>query len=244
MKSLILTAVLASLFIFSASAQDIKDARDEARNKIVQMSEENHDNIVFKKTDYGIFKDFGKLLRLRHSSRDFNDSAITNEELGSILFAAKGVNRKTAANDFTGYTVPSAMHINFIDLYVFTAKGIYKWNPDNNTLEIIKKKDLRKATGEQDFVANAAVNILMIADYSKAAKMKAKIPDNKMIQLASIEAGAISENIYLACASLGLGTVVRTSVDNESILDELKLDSKVHEIIAAQTIGHTYSVLR
>ena len=52
-----------------------------------------------------------------------------------------------------------------------------------------------------------------------------------------LNAGFISENVYLYCASEGLATVVRGSIDRESLAKAMKLGDN-QKIILAQTVGY------
>ena len=51
------------------------------------------------------------------------------------------------------------------------------------------------------------------------------------------DTGFISENVYLYCASEGLATVVRGSVDRKALAKAMKLRTE-QKIILAQTIGY------
>ena len=52
-----------------------------------------------------------------------------------------------------------------------------------------------------------------------------------------IQAGLISENVYLFCASEGLATVVRGMIDREPLAKAMKLDAG-QAIVLAQTVGY------
>jgi nitroreductase len=88
------------------------------------------------------------------------------------------------------------------------------------------KDNIQTTTGKQDFIAVAPLNIVIIADTEKQA--------NKEYQY--IDAGYISQNIYLFCASEGLATVVRAMVDRDALSKAMKLTDK-QVIIVAQTVG-------
>ena len=49
--------------------------------------------------------------------------------------------------------------------------------------------------------------------------------------------GSISQNVYLFCASEGLATVVRGSLDREALSKALKLPPQ-KKIMSAQTVGY------
>ena len=53
-------------------------------------------------------------------------------------------------------------------------------------------------------------------------------------------AGSISQNVYLYCASAGLGAVVRDSVDRAGLRDVLNLRED-QTIVMAQSVGYALS---
>jgi SagB-type dehydrogenase family enzyme len=166
-------------------------------------------------------------LQKRHSVREFSDKQISNETLSNLLWAGFGINRNDGKR-----TAPSAMDCQEIDIYVVNASGIYLYNPKNLELNLIASGDFRTYTGKQDFVSKAPLNLVYVADFSK---MKGDEESKKIYSAA--DAGFISENIYLFCASFGLGTVVRGYFDQESLSKVLKLKPN-QKIILTQTIGY------
>jgi nitroreductase len=54
---------------------------------------------------------------------------------------------------------------------------------------------------------------------------------------AAADAGAICQNVYLFCASVGLATVVRGLIDRPALAKQMKL-SPTQRVILAQTVGY------
>ena len=52
------------------------------------------------------------------------------------------------------------------------------------------------------------------------------------------DAGFVAQNVYLYCASAGLGSVVRGSISKDALAKELGLKSN-QVILLAQTVGKT-----
>ena len=75
-------------------------------------------------------------------------------------------------------------------------KGLYLYNAKSNALKKINSEDLA-ATGRQPFVKDAPVNLIFVADYSRAKN--GRTDDNKMYT--AMDAAYVSENVYLYCAS-------------------------------------------
>lgn len=170
-----------------------------------------------------------QVLKQRHSSREFSDKTLSTQQLSNLLWAAAGVNR----GDSGKRTAPSARDWREIDIYVVTAEAVYRFDNDAHGLQSVHNGDLRAATGVQDFVATAPLNLVYIADLSRMAGA-----DNEQQQLyAAADTGFIAQNVYLFCASEGLATVVRGSIDRKAMSKALGLKPS-QRIILAQTVGY------
>ena len=168
-------------------------------------------------------------LKDRQSTREFNPKPIPLQVLSDLLWAAAGINRPDSGKR----TAPSAKNWQEIDVYVIMATGAYLYEPKTNILKAISPADLRKQTGAQPFVASAPVNLVFVADTSR---MERSTPEEQSLYMAA-DTGFISQNVYLFCASEGLGTVVRGSVDRAALSGSLNL-TPAQKIILAQTIGY------
>ncbi len=146
-----------------------------------------------------------------------------------MLWAACGINRPETGKR----TTPSAMNRQSIDVYVATAEGLFLYDAKWHTLKPILNHDIRALTGKQSFVAEAPVTLIYVADFKKMGDIK----DEEKNFYSATNAGFISENVYLYCASEGLATVVRGSIDRESLAKAMKLGDN-QKIILAQTVGY------
>jgi nitroreductase len=103
-----------------------------------------------------------------------------------------------------------------------------------NFLVGVSTADIREKTGSQPYVKDAAVNILYVCNRSRSASSDEM---GAMIN-AAFTAGACAQNIYLYCASEGLGSVVRGSFNSDELKGLLALSDQ-QVIIMAQTVGYT-----
>ena len=168
-------------------------------------------------------------LKLRQSLRNFNSKPLPLQELSNLLWAADGINRPESGKR----TAPSAMNWQEIDIYVMIQNGTYTYDAKSNSLLLITKKDLREATGKQDFVKEAPLNLVYISNEKRITRTN----EEDKIRWSSAATGFIAQNVYLYCASQGLATVVRGMVDRETLTKELKLRPE-QKIILAQTVGY------
>jgi nitroreductase len=116
---------------------------------------------------------------------------------------------------------------------VIMKDGAYLYDAKANSLRVVAKGDLRKLTGKQEFVSTAPLNLVYVADI---AKMKGASSEDQALY-SGADVGFISQNVYLFCASEGMATVVRGSVDRAALAQALNLP-KQKKIILAQTVGY------
>ncbi len=166
-------------------------------------------------------------LSRRRSSREYRSEPLPLPLLSSLLWAADGVNREEG-----GRTAPSALDAREIDIVVALPEGTYRFNPSAHALELVAAADLRRVTGYQDFVDDAPLDLVYIADH---ARMRA-VPVVQRTMFASVAAGAIAQNVYLFCASSGLSTVLRAWISRDAIAHALGLPHD-QEVLLSQTVG-------
>jgi SagB-type dehydrogenase family enzyme len=167
-------------------------------------------------------------LKERKSARSFSHEKLPVRLLSNLLWAAFGVNRPDGHR-----TAPSAMNWQEIDVYVAMEEGTYLYNAVDHTLLPVLKDDIRDKTGVQSFVKDAALNLIYVADL---AKTKRSSPDDRDL-FTGADCGFIAQNVYLYCASEGLATVVRGSIDRAALTKVLNLKAD-QKIILAQTVGY------
>ncbi|GAB3466147.1 SagB/ThcOx family dehydrogenase [Massilia terrae] len=167
-------------------------------------------------------------LSTRHSSREFSPRELPLSLLSTLLWAACGVNRPG------GYrTAPSAMNAQEIDIFVALSSGAYRYDAAMQRLDLVAHGDLRRVTGYQDFVDDAAMDLVYVANY----KHSHLIPVEKRAPYAYVAAGAVAQNVYLFAAANRLATVIRAWIDRDAIADALGLTHD-QEVLLSQTVGY------
>lgn len=167
-------------------------------------------------------------LSKRSSARTFRPDSLSMGTLSALLWSAYGINRA----DTCGRTAPSAHNWQEIDVFAVLPEGTYRYDARGNRLLLVKAEDLRAATGTQDFVASAPLNLVYVADFARMHDAK---PDERAF-LAGADAGCIAQNVYLYCACAGLATVVRGLIDRSHLAGVLGLSS-TERVILAQSVG-------
>ncbi|MBQ9077002.1 MAG: SagB/ThcOx family dehydrogenase [Muribaculaceae bacterium] len=158
----------------------------------------------------------------RKSARVFDtERQLSHQQLADLLWAACGYNREDKL------TIPTALNRQEISIYAITPDGAYRYDAKANVLREVNSSDIRSLSGQQEFAQKATLNIAIVSD---KAKMAHDI-------FAGVAAGAVMQNIYLWCASNGIGTVARGSFDGEALAKALELDAD-KRILLVQTVGY------
>jgi len=169
-----------------------------------------------------------EVLANRQSQREFSPLDLPEQTLSDLLWAAAGINRV----EHGGRTFPSAMNAQEVLLYVATPVGLYVYDPTRHVLELTVASDVRRVTGNQDFVDTAPLDLVYVADHTR---MKL-IPAAQREAFACVATGAMAQNVYLYCASAGLSTVIRAWFDRQALSDAMGLGAD-HQLLFSQTVG-------
>lgn len=166
-------------------------------------------------------------LNNRRTVRSFQSKDLTLQQLSNLLWAAWGINREGGKR-----TAPSARNFQETDLYVLLKNGVYLYEASKNQLVFVSDKDEREYAGSQNFIKDAPVQLVLVADLDRISG-----GSSGKLNTAYIDAGYISQNIYLWCASEGLGTGARAMINQEELGPKLKLNSN-QKIIIAHSVGY------
>jgi nitroreductase len=167
-------------------------------------------------------------LKLRRSIREYSDRPLPPQVLSDVLWAAFGVNRPSGDR-----TAPYWRHVMVIDVYAALADGVWLYDPKGHRLEQRLDSDIRGATGTQDFVATAPLNLIYVAH---GERMQDISPEERRLY-ASVDTGFIGQNVYLFCSSEGLATVFRGSVDTRKLATTMQLGEEQF-VTFAQSVGY------
>jgi SagB-type dehydrogenase family enzyme len=154
----------------------------------------------------------------RHSVRSFQQKDLPMQTLSNLLWATTGLNRKDGKR-----TNPTAMNKQEISVYAFMKKGVYLYDHKNHTLILKKEGDHRNLVAHgQNFVNDAPVSLVVVGDLSLFPNSS----NSDVMTTVGIDAGIACENINIFCASVGLATVPRITMDKAGIKKLLNLSEK------------------
>lgn len=184
--------------------------------------------IKLQKPDLSGGKPLMTALSERQSRRSFAPQVLSKKVLSELLWAACGINRPARGM----ITAPSAKNWQEIDVYVAMEPGLYLYNRKNYTLELVVAEDLREYVGYQNFTQEAPVGLIYVADFDRMG------PSDEINNFYSAtDAGFVSQNVYLYCASEGLATVVLGYVNKPVLRRKMGLKES-QKIILSQPVGY------
>lgn len=167
-------------------------------------------------------------LKSRRSVRSYKQEKLSLKELSQILWATDG---KTA--EWGGRTAPSAGATYPLEIYVVVGnveglkQGLYYYDIDSHSLEIIKEGDLRvqlsNAALGQSSVRNAPVVIVIAGIFERTTSRYGKRGERYVY----MEVGHCGQNLHLQAESLGLGTVMIGAFDDEKVKKVLGIKEDV-----------------
>ena len=160
-------------------------------------------------------KSLGKILQERRSVREYQDKHVDLKILSTLLWAACGISDPASGK----ITAPSAVNMQDIKVYVCNKLGVALFNPKDNTLTQVSKENiLQDLAAGQNFVLDAPFTLLLVSDQGNRRRND---------QYGAMDAGYVSQNIYLACNALGLSTVARAMMNKDAIRTKLNLAERV-----------------
>ena len=176
----------------------------------------------------------------RRSIREFASKPLSLKELSELLFAAAG---RTAGPRSKFRAAPSAGALYPIDVYAMVNSveslppGIYRYRSEDHGLELVKEGPFAGQAQAQSLgqgaMGGCAAAFVMVAAFDRC---RAKYGD-MALRYVYMEAGHISQNIYLQAASLGLGSVAVGAFSDDGWNKLMGLDGKKESVVYVHPVG-------
>jgi len=188
-----------------------------------------------------------KCLAQRRSVRRYAEQPLTLAEASQLLWAAYGITKPVPdMPQLRGgvRTAPSAGALYPLELYIMASNvnglvpGVYRYRPATHDLLFVAAGDKRhalfEAAGGQASVKSAPASIVYSAVFSRTT---GKYGTRGRERYVCMDLGHSAENVYLQCASLGLGTCAIGAFDDDK-LKSVVLMPKAETPLYIMPFGH------
>jgi SagB-type dehydrogenase family enzyme len=198
-------------------------------------------------------REFGQVLSDRRSRRSYTGDRIELSYLATLIRAASAIT--ATANvpradrghaRFAFRTAPSGGGLYPIDLYVASVRaervprGVYRYDPRRDALLAVAPEAALDrvlaaiAVPEEIIAVSRCAAVLLLVGHPWRAMRKYGA---RALRFLFIEAGAIAQNVHLACAAVGLASVDCASVFDDAVHDALELDGVNQVLVHAVVLG-------
>lgn len=189
----------------------------------------------------------GRLLGSIRDVRRYERRPIPKSSLSEILFLAcgeQGTIHEKPWGELSLKTYHSAGYRHPIEVYAVVvavdglAPGLYHYNAREHGLELLKRGDFsaeaKRIANSQTWVKNASVYLLLTAVPERTAF---KYRHDSFLRSIFIDAGHISQSIYLAAGSLGLGACATHALRHDLAEQFLAIDGVSESFLHMLMVG-------
>jgi SagB-type dehydrogenase family enzyme len=167
-------------------------------------------------------------LQKRRSIRSYSDQPVSLTEVGQLLWAGQGITEKSRGLR----TAPSAGATYPMELYLIAGNvegltpGVYRYQSATHSLQLLFSGDIRKdlsaAALQQPSIIQAPATILITGILSRTSQRYGQ----RAQRYVHMEAGHISQNIFLQATAIDIATVVIGAFQDISISKIIKLGTE------------------
>jgi SagB-type dehydrogenase family enzyme len=181
-------------------------------------------------------------LQVRRTVRHFATRPLDLAQLSQLLWEADGLSDPRGLR-----TAPSAGATYPLDLYVVVGEqgvahlpaGVYHYDVRAHALTPGARGDLRPLVAgaclHQNWLIDAPVLVVITGEYRRCTARYGQ----RGLRYTHLEAGNVSQNLFLAAESLGLGAGIIGAFDDRALAEVLKLPPG-HEPLLVMPVGYKY----
>jgi SagB-type dehydrogenase family enzyme len=181
-------------------------------------------------------------LQARRTVRQFASRSLEPAQISQLLWEADGVSDPRGLR-----TSPSAGATYPLDLYLVVKErgaahlpaGIYHYEVGNHALTPVARGDFHARVAgaclSQTWMAQAPVMVVITGEYRRCTARYGQ----RGVRYTHMEAGNVSQNLFLAAESLGLGAGIVGAFDDQALAQVLKLPP-AQEPLLVMPVGYKY----
>jgi SagB-type dehydrogenase family enzyme len=178
----------------------------------------------------------------RRSRRELAREPIDERAFSQLLWGTQGIT--DSETEFRA--VPSAGATFPLEIYAvvgepgveFLEAGVYWYRPGDHELALLEsgdhQSDLREATYDQAWVETAAVDLVVCADDERTTREYGPRGADRYVPM---EAGHVSQNVYLLAEAMDLATVAVGAFDDEAVREVVGVPAEQRPLYVLP-VGH------
>ena len=181
----------------------------------------------------------GRAIEQRRSERDFLDRPLSLLELSQLLHYSYGITEERERLR----AAPSAGALYPIEIYPVVnnvedlTRGVYHYSVGDHSLEMVRQGDFRtdmvRYALDQEMMATAAVVLVLSAVVGRSQWRYRE----RAYRYVLLEAGHISQNIYLVATALGLGTCAVGAFHDQGYDRIIGIDGEKEGVVYLMPVG-------
>jgi SagB-type dehydrogenase family enzyme len=168
----------------------------------------------------------------RRSIRDLEPRALTEAQVGQLLWAAQGI-----TDDAGRRAAPSAGATYPLELYAVTADGVGRYVPLAHGLEVHLLDDRRSVTADtsfdQDWIGDASLIVIITTVEARTEQRYG----GRAADYVLLEVGHAAQNVLLQATALGLAATPVAAFDADALAIALDLPDE-HVPVYLLPVGH------
>ena len=174
----------------------------------------------------------------RKVSKTFIKRDIPTADLSTILWAGLGLRKVDAVTSATkaGRNISFSGDNAYINIYVLTEKGSWKYLADKNSLQFINGTDVRSKVSPAAIPTASALILYTVDNALTTSFLKAN--PTLFLQMSHATAGFAAQNISLTASSLKMASVVQYTLKAADASEAIKL-GKDEVPLFIQQLGYT-----
>jgi SagB-type dehydrogenase family enzyme len=181
-------------------------------------------------------------LQVRRTVRRFASRPLDLAQVSQLLWGADGLTDPRGLR-----TSPSAGATYPLDLYLVVgergvkdlAAGVYRYLVADHALTPVAPGDVRAAVARaslhQNWMAEAPVMVVITGEYRRCTARYGE----RGIRYTHMEAGNVSQNLFLAAEAQGLGAGIVGAFEDKALAQAVKLP-RAHEPLLVLPVGYKY----
>ncbi len=186
--------------------------------------------------------DYSEILRKRHSTRSFKQQPVDKEKLSQLLLYSCGMAER--GRDYPARAYPSGGARFPIEIYpvVFSGNkdipsGVYHYNVKEHELDVLWQRPFTKAQIADlftyEWIQNASFALIMTGVFWRNQIKYGE----RGYRYVLLEAGHISENVYLTATALDIGCCAMGGMKDNNIERLLDIDGITESVVHSLILG-------